>query len=93
MFVTEKILPTIFPSQIHIQPDIKMAVMQPHPSQQQHPHPNQPSNSHLTQSQDMHIGSSQNPPSADQFINVSAAQSHSPHLPNASNLTRHISIR
>lgn len=67
--------------------------MQAHPSQQQHPHQSHPSNSHLPQPQDMHIGSSQNPPSADQFINISTPQSHSPHLPNASNLSRHISIR
>ncbi|KAG4078359.1 hypothetical protein HA402_013069 [Bradysia odoriphaga] len=79
-YFPDKLLPTIFPSQIHgVQPDIKMSVMhQPHSIAQQ--------------PQDMHIGSSQQPSSApppEHYINVSP-QSHSPHLPNPSNLNRHI---
>lgn len=78
-YFPDKILPTIFPSQIHgVQPEIKMSVMhQPH---------------NISQPQDMHIGSSQQPSSApppEHYINVSP-QSHSPHLPNPSNLNRHI---
>lgn len=77
-YFPDKLLPTIFPSQIHpVQPDIKMAVMhQPH---------------NIPQPQDMHIGSSQQTSSAppEHYINVSP-QSHSPHLPNPSNLNRHI---
>lgn len=76
-YFPDKILPTIFPSQIHgVQPEIKMSVMhQPH---------------NIAQPQDMHIGSSQQSSSApEHYINVSP-QSHSPHLPNPSNLNRHI---
>lgn len=81
-YFPEKLLPTIFPSQIHsVQPELKMAVMhQPH---------------NMPQPQDMHIGSSQQPssvpppPPPEHYINVSP-QSHSPHLPNPSNLNRHI---
>lgn len=78
-YFPEKILPTIFPSQIHgVQSEIKMSVMH-----QTH---------NMPQPQDMHIGSSQQSSSApppEHYINVSP-QSHSPHLPNPSNLNRHI---
>lgn len=74
--VLEKILPTIFPSHVHVQPDMKMSVM---------------TAGHLSQMPEMHVGSSQGVGGAEHFLTV-APQSHSPHLPNASNLSRHINI-
>lgn len=75
---SDKILPPIFPSQIHsIQPELKIGNMH----QQQQPHG-------LPQAQDMHVGSSQAP--TEHYINIQPPQSHSPHLPNPSNLSRHI---
>lgn len=77
--IGEKILPTIFPSHVHVQPDMKMSLMT--------------ASGHL-QVSEMHIGSAQGStmvPTSEHFLTV-APQSHSPHLTNASNLSRHINI-
>lgn len=79
---SEKMLPTIFPSHVHVQPEMKMSLMAP---------------GHLVS--DMHVGSSQASSAVvssagggtEHFLTV-APTSQSPHLPNASNLSRHINI-
>lgn len=72
--VLEKILPTIFPSHVHVQPDMKLCA------------------NHMSQMPEIHVGSSlATSVGTEHFVTI-APQSHSPHLPNASNLSRHINI-
>lgn len=77
---SEKMLPTIFPSHVHVQPEMKMSIMAP---------------GHLPQVSEIHVGSSHASAvvsSADEHFLTVAPQSHSPHHPNAANMSRHINI-
>lgn len=88
-------LPPLFPSQIHIQPDMKIPILQAHqPTHAQnqlliHAQNHSPSQHHP---QELHINAS----TAQGTVNeqyLSVATTHSTHLPLVSNLSRHINAR
>ncbi|XP_031621496.1 uncharacterized protein LOC116339635 isoform X2 [Contarinia nasturtii] len=86
--INDKMLPALFPSQIHIQPDMKIPILQAHqPSQNQllaHTQNQSPQSQHP---HEVHI----NGPTAqgpEHYISV--APTHPTHLPHVSNLSRHI---
>lgn len=87
-------LPPLFPSQIHIQPEMKIPIMQAHQSHAQnqlmaHAQNHSPSQHHL---QDVHLNASPAQGSGnEQYISV--ASTHPTHLPHVSNLSRHINAR
>lgn len=95
MIFTDKMLPPIFPSQIHIQPDIKIPILQSHQQQTQmiaHSQNHSPSQQANIQhhAQEVLINASTTPQgSAEHYITVS----HASHLPHVSNLSRHINAR
>lgn len=91
LITTDKLLPPIFPSQIHIQPDIKIPILQQH--HQQHAMLAHSQNVTVSQAnaQEILLGgvpTSHGGPS-EHFITVS----HASHLPHVSNLSRHINAR
>lgn len=106
-FFTEKILPPLFPSQIHIQHDIKMPIMPahqsvPHSQQQQHAIHQHQLVTHAPQQQiqtssanshhDVHINAgAQTPQPNEHYISIS--QTHPTHLPHVSNLSRHLNAK
>lgn len=86
-------LPPLFPSQIHIQPDMKIPIMQAH--HQSHPHnqlmahaQNQSPSQHHPQ--EVHLNAT---PGSGNEQYISIASTHPTHLPHVSNLSRHINAR
>lgn len=106
VWFSDKILPPLFPSQIHIQHgDIKMPIMPAHqsvPQQQQHSSHQHQLVAHAQQLQssaqsnnshhahEVHVNAPTPQPN-EHYITVS--QNHSTHLPHVSNLSRHINAR
>lgn len=92
----EKMLPPLFPSQIHLQPEMKIPIMQAHQSQSHsqnqlmaHAQNHSPSQHHP---QELHLNASPvQGPGNEQYISVASA--HPAHLPHVSNLSRHINAR
>lgn len=87
-------LPPLFPSQIHIQPEMKIPIMQAHQSQSHpqnqlmaHAQNHSPSQHH---SQEVHLNASP-VQGNEQYISIASA--HPNHLPHVSNLSRHINAR
>lgn len=83
-------LPPLFPSQIHIQPEMKIPIMQAHQSHQQnqlmaHAQNHSPSQHHP---QEVHLNASPVQGSGHEYISVAST-----HLPHVSNLSRHINAR
>lgn len=92
----EKILPPLFPSQMHhhIQPDIKIPILQAHQHNQMIAHASSPT--HQTSQhhpQDMHTNAVSVAQASATEHYISVAQSQSTHLPHVSNLSRHINTR
>lgn len=92
LYPLEKLLPPIFPSQLHIQPDIKIPILQSHQQQAmlahaQHNAQHNAAHSNGPGAQEIHLGAStpQGPP-PEHFITVS----HTSHLPH---LSRHINSK
>lgn len=86
-------LPPIFPSQIHIQPEMKIPILQAHqPTQNQllaHAQNQSPSQ----HPQEVHINTNATVQGPGNEHYISIAQTHTTHLPHVSNLSRHINAR
>lgn len=92
--ILDKMLPPLFPSQIHIQPDMKIPILQAHQANQNqmlaHAQNQSPSQHHHPQEVHINATTAQGP-GAEHYISI--APTHPTHLPHVSNLSRHINTR
>lgn len=88
----DKMLPPLFPSQIHIQPDMKIPILQSHAQNQMlaHAQNHSPSQHHP---HEVHINASTAQGTGNEQQYISVASTHPTHLPLVSNLSRHINGR
>lgn len=87
----DKMLPPLFPSQIHIQPDMKIlqAHQTSHAQNQLLAHAQNQSPSHHHHPQELHLNASTaHGTGHEQYISI--ASTHPTHLPHVSNLSRHL---
>lgn len=84
-------LPPLFPSQIHLQPEMKIPILQAH--QPSHAHNQLLAHAQNHHPQEVHISASSAMPGSGHEQYISVASTHSTHLPHVSNLSRHINTR
>lgn len=84
-------LPPLFPSQIHIQPDMKIPILQAHHSSQNQMLAHAQNHSPSQHSQELHINATAQGSGGEHYISI--ASTHPTHLPHVNNLSRHINTR
>ncbi|XP_055305547.1 endothelial transcription factor GATA-2-like isoform X2 [Sitodiplosis mosellana] len=87
--ISDKMLPPLFPSQIHIQPEMKIPILQAHQATQNQLLAHAQNQSPSQHPQEVHINTATTQgPGTEHYITV--AQTHATHLPHVSNLSRSI---
>lgn len=86
----DKMLPPLFPSQIHIQPDMKIPILQAHQPTQNQLMAHAQNQSPSQHPQEVHINTATTQGQGTEHY-ITVAQTHTTHLPHVSNLSnRHL---